>query len=334
MDISTNYMGLKLKNPIIPSSSLPLSETVDSVKRLEDAGAAAVVVYSLFEEQITHEAGELDHYLARGTESYAEALSFFPDMGDFKTGPDEYLKHISLLKESVDIPVIASLNGVSEGGWMKYSKMIEEAGADALELNTYYIPADMNIEGQEVEKIYLNNLKYVKEATKIPVAMKISPFFSSMANMAKKLDDAGADALVLFNRFFHSDFDLEELEIIPHLELSTNWEMGLPLRWIAILYGSVEASMAATRGIQTHLDVLKIMMAGGDAAMMCSELIRSGYQGITEILNDLQIWMEEHEYDSIALMKGSMSQKSVGDKSAFERANYMKILQSYEEISK
>lgn len=334
MDISTNYMGLKLKNPIIPSSSLPLSETVDSVKRLEDAGAAAVVVYSLFEEQITHEAGELDHYLARGTESYAEALSYFPDMGDYKTGPDEYLKHIGLLKESVDIPVIASLNGVSVGGWMKYSKMIEEAGADALELNTYYISADMNIGGQEVEEIYLNNLKHVKEVTKIPVAMKISPFFSSMANMAKKLDDAGADALVLFNRFFQSDFDLEELEIIPHLELSTNWEMGLPLRWIAILYGSVEASLAATRGIQTHLDVLKIMMAGGDVAMMCSELIRNGYQRITEILNDLQIWMEEHEYDSIALMKGSMSQKSVGDKAAFERANYMKILQSYEKFSK
>jgi len=333
MDISTNYMGLKLKNPIIPSSSLPLSETVDSVKRLEDAGAAAVVVYSLFEEQITHEAGELDHYLARGTESYAEALSYFPDMGDYKTGPDEYLKHIGFLKESVDIPVIASLNGVSVGGWMKYSKMIEEAGADALELNTYYIPADMNIGGQEVEEIYLNNLKHVKEVTKIPVAMKISPFFSSMANMAKKLDDAGADALVLFNRFFQSDFDLEELEIIPHLELSTNWEMGLPLRWIAILYGSVEASLAATRGIQTHLDVLKIMMAGGDVAMMCSELIRNGYQRITEILNDLQIWMEEHEYDSIALMKGSMSQKSVGDKAAFERANYMKILQGYEKIN-
>ena len=257
MDISTNYMGLKLKNPIIPSSSLPLSETVDSVKRLEDAGAAAVVVYSLFEEQITHEAGELDHYLACGTESYAEALSYFPDMGDFKTGPDEYLKHIRLLKESVDIPVIASLNGVSEGGWMKYSKMIEEAGADALELNTYYIPADMNIGGQEVEEIYLNNLKHVKKVTKIPVAMKISPFFSSMANMAKKLDDAGADALVLFNRFFQSDFDLEELEIIPHLELSTNWEMGLPLRWIAILYGSVEASMAATRGIQNSFRCFK-----------------------------------------------------------------------------
>jgi dihydroorotate dehydrogenase (fumarate) len=217
---------------------------------------------------------------------------------------------------------------------MKYSKMIEEAGADALELNTYYIPADMNIGGQEVEEIYLNNLRHVKEVTKIPVAMKISPFFSSMANMAKKLDDAGADALVLFNRFFQSDFDLEELEIIPHLELSTNWEMGLPLRWIAILYGSVEASMAATRGIQTHLDVLKIMMAGGDAAMMCSELIRNGYKRITEILKDLQIWMEEHEYDSIALMKGSMSQKSVGDKAAFERANYMKILQSYEKILK
>jgi len=332
MDITTNYMGLKLKNPIVPSSSLLLSETVDSVKRLEDAGAAAVVVYSLFEEQITHEAGELDYYLAHGTESYAEALSFFPDMGEFKTGPEEYLKHISLLKDTIDIPIIASLNGVSEGGWMKYSKMIEETGADAIELNTYYIPADMNIEGQEIEKMYLNNLKSVKSSIKIPVAMKISPFFSSMANMAKKLDNAGVDGLVLFNRFYQSDFDLEELEIIPHLELSTNWEIGLPLRWIAILYGRVDASMAATRGIQTHTDVLKVMMAGGDVAMICSELIRNGYQRITEILKDLQTWMEEHEYDSIDLMKGSMSQKSVKEKSAFERANYMKILQSYEKI--
>jgi dihydroorotate dehydrogenase (fumarate) len=332
MDITTNYMGLKLKNPIVPSSSLPLSETVDSVKRLEDAGAAAVIVYSLFEEQITHEAGELDYYLAHGTESYAEALSFFPDMGEFKTGPEEYLKHISLLKDAVDIPIIASLNGVSEGGWMKYSKMIEETGADAIELNTYYIPADMNIEGQEIEKMYLNNLKSVKSSVKIPVAMKISPFFSSMANMAKKLDNAGVDGLVLFNRFYQSDFDLEELEIIPHLELSTNWEIGLPLRWIAILYGRVDASMAATRGIQNHLDVLKVMMAGGDVAMICSELIRNGFQRITEILKGLQTWMEEHEYDSIDLMKGSMSQKSVKEKSAFERANYMKILQSYEKI--
>ena len=327
-------MGLKLKNPVVPSSSLPLSETVDSVKKLEDAGASAVVVYSLFEEQITHEAGELDHFLAHGTESYAEALSFFPDMGDFKTGPEEYLKHISLLKGSVDIPIIASLNGVSEGGWMKYSKMIEETGADAIELNTYYIPADMNIEGQEIEKMYLDNLKSVKGAVKIPVAMKISPFFSSMANMAKKLDDAGADGLVLFNRFYQSDFDLEELEIVPYLELSTNWEIGLPLRWIAILHGSVNASLAATRGIQNHLDVLKVMMAGGDVAMICSELIRNGFQRITEILKDLQIWMEEHEYDSINLMKGSMSQKSVKEKAAFERANYMKILQSYEKINR
>ena len=334
MDLTTNYMGLKLKNPIVPSSSLQLSESIDIVKQLEDAGAAAVVVYSLFEEQITHEAGELDYFLAQGTESFAEALNFFPDMGDFKTGPVEYLKHISLLKEAVDIPIIGSLNGVSEGGWMSYSKMIEEAGADAIELNTYYIPADINIDGQEIEKMYLDNLKSVKGSVKIPVAMKISPFFSSMANMAKKLDDGGADGLVLFNRFFQSDFDLEELEIVPHLELSTNWEIGLPLRWIAILYGSVKASMAATRGIQNHLDVLKVMMAGGDVAMICSELIRNGYGRITEILKDLQTWMEKHEYDSIEQMKGSMSQKNVKEKAAFERANYMKILQSYENINR
>jgi dihydroorotate dehydrogenase (fumarate) len=325
-------MGLKLKNPIVPSASLPLSETVDSVKRLEDAGASAIVLYSLFEEQIIHEADELDHFLSHGTESYAEATNFFPDMGEYETGPEEYLKHISHLKDSVEIPIIASLNGVSEGGWMKYSKMIEEAGADALELNTYYIPANVNIDGQEIEKMYLDILKYVKGAIKIPVAMKLSPFFSSTANMAKKLEEAGADALVLFNRFYQSDFDLDELEIIPHLELSSNWEMGLPLRWIAILYGSINISLAATRGIQTHLDVLKIMMAGGDVAMICSELLRNGFKRITEILNDLQTWMEEHEYESIDLMKGSMSQKSVADKAVFERANYMKILRSYKEV--
>ncbi len=329
MDLSTTYMGLKLKNPIVPSAS-PLSENVDTVKAMEDAGAAAVVVYSLFEEQITHETGELDHYLSFHAESYAEATTYFPEPEEFTLGPYEYLDHIANLKKAVDIPVIGSLNGVSSGGWAKYAKNIQDAGADAIELNVYYIPTNPNITGSEIENMYVDTLKAVKENVTIPVAIKLSPFFTSMANMAKKLDHAGANALVLFNRFYQPDFDLENLEVVPNLELSSNWEMRLPLRWIAILYGQIKASLAATSGIHNHLDVLKIMMAGGDVAMMASELLRNGIGRISEILKDLEHWMEEHEYDSIDLMKGSMSQKSVNEPAAFERANYMKLLQSYE----
>lgn len=331
MDLSTTYMGLKLKNPIVPSAS-PLSENVDTVKALEDAGASAIVVYSLFEEQITHETGALDHYLSFGSESYAEATSYFPEPEEFKMGPFEYLDHIANLKKAVDIPVIGSLNGVSSGGWEKYAKNIQDAGADALELNIYYVPTNPNISGSEVETMYVDTLKTVKEMVTIPVAVKLSPFFTSMANMAKKLDKAGADALVLFNRFYQPDFDLEKLEVVPNLVLSTNWEMRLPLRWLAILYGHINASLAATSGIHNHLDVIKIMMAGGDVAMMASELLRNGVGRVSEILGELKNWMEENEYDSIDLMKGSMSQKSVAEPAAFERANYMKLLQSYREM--
>ncbi len=329
MDLSTTYMGLKLKNPIVPSAS-PLSEKVDTVKAMEDAGAAAVVVYSLFEEQITHETGELDHYLSFHAESHAEATNYFPEPEEFNLGPYEYLDHIANLKKAVDIPIIGSLNGVSSGGWARYAKNIQDAGADAIELNVYYIPTNPNITGSEIENMYIDTLKAVKENVTIPVAIKLSPFFTSMSNMAKKLDHAGANALVLFNRFYQPDFDLEELEVVPNLELSSNWEMRLPLRWIAILYGQIKASLAATSGIHNHLDVLKIMMAGGDVAMMASELLKNGIGRITEILKDMERWMEEHEYDSIDLMKGSMSQKSVNEPAAFERANYMKLLQSYE----
>jgi len=328
MDLSTNFMGLKLKNPIIPSAS-PLSYNIDSVKKLEDAGASAVILYSLFEEQIEHETGELDHYLMQGTESFAEALSYFPEISDFKTGPEEYLKYIQTLKKTIDIPVIASLNGVSEGGWMKYASWMEEAGADGIELNIYYIPTNINIDGNEIENLYIKNLKAVKSLVKIPVEMKLSPYFTSMSNIAKKLDEAGADGLLLFNRFYQPDFDLENLEVVPNLVLSSNWEMRLPLRWIAILFGKVQASLAATSGIQNHLDVLKVIMAGGDAAMIASELLIKGPERISEILKDMEKWMEEKEYDSISLMKGSMSQRSVAEPAAFERANYMKTLYSY-----
>lgn len=328
MDLSTTYMGLKLKNPIVPSSS-PLSQSVDNVKKMEDAGAAAVVVYSLFEEQITHESGELDHYLSYGTESYAEALSYFPEPEQFHLTPYQYLDHIAALKKAVNIPVIGSLNGVSTGGWIKYAQNIEQAGADALELNVYYIATNPNITGSEVETMYVDVLTEVKKNVKIPVAMKLSPFFTSTSNMARRLDKAGADGLVLFNRFYQPDFDLVNLEVVPNLVLSTNWEMRLPLRWIAILYDNVKASLGATSGIHSHEDVIKVMMAGGDVAMMASELLVKGIGRITEILNGLKDWMEKNEYDSINMMKGSMSQKKIAQPAAFERANYMKLLQSY-----
>ncbi|MCX6149608.1 MAG: dihydroorotate dehydrogenase-like protein [Ignavibacteriales bacterium] len=331
MDLTTTYMGLKLKNPIVPSAS-PLSETVDQVKALEDGGASAVVVYSLFEEQITHEANALDFYLTQTGESYAEALSYFPKPTEFKLGPDEYLNHIAKLKQAVDIPIIGSLNGVSVGGWMKFAKNIQEAGADGLELNIYYIPTDANLPGSQVEQIYVNNLKAVKENISIPVAVKLSPYFSSLANLAKKLDDAGADSLVLFNRFYQPDFDLDNLEVVPNLTLSSKWELRLPLRWIAILYGKIKASMAATSGIQDYEDVIKVMMAGGNVAMMCSELLRHGTGRISQILEGLKRWMEEKEYESIEQMKGSMSQKSITEPAAFERANYMKTLQSFKPL--
>ena len=328
MDLSTTYLGLKLKNPIVPSAS-PLSQSVDSVKAMEDAGASAVVLYSLFEEQINHESGELDHFLSNGTESFAEALSYFPAPTQFHLTPAQYLEHVSNLKKNVKIPIIGSLNGVSKGGWVKYAKNIEEAGADAIELNVYYVATNPDLSGADIENMYLDALKAVKQNVKIPVAVKLSPYFSSMSNMAKKLDEAGADSLVLFNRFYQPDFNLEKLEVEPNLLLSTNWEMRLPLRWIAILYGQVKSNLAATSGIHSHEDIVKVMMAGADVAMVCSELLMHGAGRITTMLKGLEKWMEENEYSSIQMMKGSMSQKSCAEPAAFERANYMKTLQSY-----
>lgn len=328
MDLSTTYMGLKLKNPIVPSAS-PLSQNVDTVKSLEDAGAAAIVVYSLFEEQINHESGELDHYLSYHSESYAEALNYFPEQEEFMLTPYQYLDHIANLKKAVDIPVIGSLNGISTGGWIKYAQNIEQAGADALELNVYYIPANPLVDGAEIEKRYIDVLQEIKKNVKIPVSVKLSPFFTSMSNMAKKLDEAGADALVLFNRFYQPDFDLEKLEVVPNLILSTNWAMRLPLRWVAILYGQLKANLAFTSGIHDHIDVIKATMAGADVSMMCSELLTGGVKRVSEILKNLEQWMTENEYDSINMMKGSMSQKAVAEPAAFERANYMKMLHSY-----
>ncbi len=328
MDLTTKYLGMTLKNPLVPSAS-PLTGDIASIKKMEDNGASAIVLHSLFEEQIRHETRELDHYLQFGTESFAEAVTYFPQSDDYNLGPEEYLNHIRMAKESVDIPVIASLNGITVGGWIEYSKKMEQAGADALELNVYYIPTNPRLSGVEVETLYLDILKAVKAAVKIPVAMKLSPFFSSLSHFARRLDELHADGLVLFNRFYQPDFDLERLEVTPNVILSTPQAMRLPLRWIAILYGKIKADLAATSGIHTHQDVIKMLMAGAHVTMMCSALLRNGVPHLATVLTGLQKWMEEYEYDSVEQMQGSMSQKNVGDPSSFERANYMKALQSF-----
>jgi dihydroorotate dehydrogenase (fumarate) len=332
MSLATNYLGLPLKNPIVASSS-PLSHTIDSIQRLEDAGASAVVMYSLFEEQITFESLYVDHYLRNNTNSYAESLDYLPEMDHYNVWPDEYLNLIRLAKESVDIPIIGSLNGVSIGGWTNYAGLIEDAGADALELNVYYVPTNVEMTGREIEDMYLDMLRQVKSAVTIPVAMKLSPYFSSVSNMAKRMVSEGASGLVFFNRFYQPDFDLESLEVAPRLVLSNSNELRLPLRWVAILYGRLLADFAITTGIHNAEDVLKGLMAGAKVTMMASELLQNGVRRIREILRDMEIWMDEHEYESVAQMIGSMSQKNCAEPAAFERANYMKILDSYRPVN-
>lgn len=331
VDLTTTYLGLTLKHPVVPSAS-PLSETLDGICKMEDAGASAVVMYSLFEEQINAESRQLDHYLSYGIDSFAEALNYFPDMETYKIGPDEYLNLINKAKSVTDIPIIGSLNGVSSGGWIDYAKKIEQAGADALELNIYYIPTDIGLSGTEVERMYLDVVKDVKGSVSIPVAVKVSPYFSSTASMAAKLVEAGANALVMFNRFYQPDFDLEMLEVVPRVSLSsvnTPHALRLPLRWVAILFGQVDVDFAITSGVHTHEDVLKGVMAGANVTMMASELLRNGVGRIEEIVEDVKVWMEENEYISIEQMRGSMSQKNVAEPAAFERANYMKVLHSW-----
>jgi len=328
IDLTTKYMGLTLKNPIVPSAS-PLSKRLDTIKAMEDAGAAAVTMYSLFEEQIHIEA--LSQHLAVEQSAFmsAEATAYFSKAGDYVGGPDSYLEQIRKAKEAVDVPVIGNLNGVTTGGWTRYAKLIEEAGADALELNVYLIPTRLNLSSDGVENSYLEILREVKAQVTIPVAMKLSPFFSSTPNMVHRLDRSGVDGLVLFNRFYQPDFDLDELTVVPHLVLSTPWEMRLPLRWIAILYGHVNASMALTTGIHTTEDVVKAIMAGADVANVASVLLAEGIGKISDLVASVQQWMEEHEYESIGQMKGALSQRNVADPDAFERANYMKVLGSW-----
>jgi dihydroorotate dehydrogenase (fumarate) len=321
-------MGLHLKNPLVASAS-PLSRQVDRVREMEDAGIAAVVLFSLFEEEIRHESLQLHHYLETGTRSFAEALDYFPDHADYDVGPDAYLEHLRRVKEAVEIPVIGSLNGASMGGWIEYASKIEEAGADALELNIYYIPTEITTTGQDVEQLYLDILREVKRHVNIPVAVKLSPYFSAMAHMAQQLDWSGADALVLFNRFYQPDIDLETLRVFPHVLLSTPQDLRLPLRWIAILHGQISADLAATSGIHTCEDVLKVLMAGAKVAMMASVLLRNGPGHARQLLHQIRGWMEEHEYESMRQLQGSMSQRHCANPTAFERANYLKALSTY-----
>lgn len=328
MDLTTTYMGLKLKHPIVPSAS-PLSNSLDKIKLLEEAGASAVVMYSLFEEQIEHEANLLGHYMQQGAHSYSEAMTYFPDIDTYNVGPDEYVDLIRRAKESVDIPIIGSLNGVSAGGWLEYARHIEQAGADGLEINMYYTPTDCDMRSDQVEQRYIDILCDVKRAVKIPVAMKMSPFFSAPAYVAKRLATSGADALALFNRFYQPDFDLDSLNVTPHLVLSSFYEIRLPLRWIAILYGRINTDFALTTGVHTHREVLKGLMAGANVTMMASALMLNGADHIGVVLQNMRDWMEAHEYESVAQMRGSMSQLHVADPDAFERANYMKVLDSW-----
>lgn len=329
MDLSTKYLGLTLKSPLVASAS-PLSEDINSIKKLETAGVGAVVLYSLFEEQIRLEQEEYNFHTTQGTDAFAESLSYFPEVEDYKLGPELYLEHIQKAKKAVDIPIIASLNGSTIGGWTEYAREFENAGADAIELNIYYIPTDSNMTGGQVEQQYIDILKAVKGAVKIPVALKLSPYFSNFSNMAKRLDEAGADALVLFNRFYQPDIDLDEFEVTPNLILSQSNAMRLPMRWIAILKDQIKADLAATSGIHTGTDVIKMLMVGANVTMLCSSLLKHGINHVKNIEDHMKQWMREHDYKSVSEMQGSMSQQRTGDPSSFERAQYMKAITKYQ----
>ena len=328
IDLSTTYLGLKLKNPLVASSS-PMCTDVGNVRRLEDAGASAVVLHSLFEEQIEIESEELERSIAATSEVSAESTTQLPNMTHRVMGPDAYLAHIAKCKAAVKIPVIASINGSTRGGWLEFAKQMEQAGADALELNIYYIPVDPAVSGEAVEGQYVDLVRAVREQVAIPVAVKLGPYFSSMANMAGKLDAVGVNGLVLFNRFYQPDFDLEALEVVPNLILSNSHELLLRLNWIALLYGTVKADLALTGGVHTATDVVKAMMAGARVSMLTSALLKRGITYLDTLATELLVWMGEHEYDSIRQMQGSMSRNAVPQPAAFERANYMKVLSSY-----
>jgi dihydroorotate dehydrogenase (fumarate) len=328
MDLSTRYLGLELRSPLVPSAS-PLSESLDNIRRMEDEGAGAVVLHSLFEEQLTHAGLELDHYLQYGSDSHGEALSYFPDSDNYLLGPDAYLAHLTAASKAVEMPVIASLNGVSPGGWTSMARQMQDAGAAALELNPYFIQADPTVSATDVESMYSDVVQQVCERVSIPVAVKLNPFFSALPHFCARLVNAGASGLVLFNRFYQPDFDLVHLEVVPRVHLSTAAELRLPLRWIAIMFGRVDADFALTTGVHTHEDVIKALMAGAQVTMVASELLRSGIGRIGDMMEATRAWLVERGYDSLAQCIGSMSQQNVANPGAFERANYLKTLQSW-----
>lgn len=328
VDLRTTYLGLRLESPLVPSAST-LSSRIDNLKRLEDAGAGAIVMQSLFEEQIEHDELQVHRLLEMGSESFAEASTLFPELEDYNTGPDEYLRHLEASKKDLRVPVIGSLNGASEGGWVRYAKLIQDAGADALELNVYFVAADPNETGEQVERRYVDLVAAVRDSVSIPLAVKVGPYFSSMANMAVRLVDAGADGLVLFNRFLQPDIDLEALSVDSTLHLSTSEEALVPLRWIAILHGRIGCSLAATSGVHSAQDALKLVLAGADVAMMASALFLRGPEHLASVLDDVQTWLEEHDYASLEQAKGSVSQANVADPVAYARSNYMQMLVSF-----
>ena len=328
MDLSTKYLGLNLPNPLVAGAS-PLVDEMDTVKRLEDAGCAAIVMHSLFEEQITREQLGTEMDMELHAESFAEALSYFPQPKEYRLGPEQYLEQIRRIKAAVKVPVIGSLNGTSPAGWLSYAKLIQEAGADALELNVYYLATQAWETSQSVERRTLEGLKAAKQAVKIPVSVKLSPFYSSLANLAKQLDDEGADGLVLFNRFYQPDIDVEELEVVPSLQLSDSSELLLRLRWLAILSGHFKGSLACSGGVHSHLDAIKAVMAGAHAVQLVSVLLKRGPAYLATLRDGIASWMEEHEYASIEQMVGSMSHQKSPNPQALERANYMRILQGW-----
>ncbi|MFW5774699.1 MAG: dihydroorotate dehydrogenase-like protein [Chitinivibrionales bacterium] len=327
-DMKTRYMGLELGNPFVASAS-PLWKELDNVKMAEDAGAAAIVLHSLFEEQITTEERELNKYLLQGTEHFAEAITYFPEETDFHFAPDEYVDHIRVMKERVSVPIIGSLNGVSSGGWVRYAKLIEQAGADALELNIYYLPADPTLDGQQVEENYITLVKHVKQSITIPLAVKISPYFNSVPWFAARLQEAGAQALVIFNRFYQPDFDLDAMDAVPNLRLSSSDELGLRLRWLAILFDQTDLNLAVTGGVHTGEDAVKSVLAGAQAVMTTSALLRNGIDYLKTMRQQFSDWMHIHEYESVEQMRGVISHYTVQHPAAFERANYMKVIGSY-----
>jgi dihydroorotate dehydrogenase (fumarate) len=328
MDIKTNYLGMSLKSPLVLAAS-PISEDIENIKKAAGHGAGAIVLYSLFEEQIRMEQRELHYHTIHGTESFQEALSYFPEPPVYRVGPEQYLDHIKKAKDAVDIPIIASLNGSTVGGWIDYSKKIEEAGADALEVNIYYIPTSADLGAEAIEAAYIDALKEVKKAVNIPVAMKLSPFFTNMANIAKRCEEAGADSLVLFNRFQQPDINLAELEVEPKVTLSNEVNIRLPLRWIAILRNLIKADLSATSGIHNGHDVIKLLMVGANTTQICSALLKHGVDKMGQIHGEMVKWMEEHEYESVKQLQGSMTKEKIDDPSNYERAQYMKALSTY-----